>query len=606
MISISDKRECNGCCACVDVCPVNAIRLVTDAEGFWYPEIDREKCTDCSLCEQVCPELHPKAPLLQVGDSPVCYAARHTLFETRLDSTSGGVFSAFAEVVFAENGSVAGAVYTEDFSVRHIVTDHLADLKKLRSSKYLQSNCSELYKEIKRRLADGNKVLACGCPCQMAALRLFLNKEYDNLIICDFICRGINSPKVFHKHLDALEERFGSKVVSAKAKNKEHGWRSLTFKAMFENGEAYYGNGREDDFTRGYLKTGYYCRPSCFDCKFKNIPRIADLTIGDFWGVENVAPSLDDDRGTSLVMCNTEKGRAFFELSKSRLEILPAQLSDLEPGNRSLYRSIDVQQTGRANFFQDLEQMSFPQAAESHFPKLAERRLGIVVKIKAVIGRLRVLFQAMGLSPRAWTQFFWLNVFRKNSTVNLLKMHVIVPSKYCVFDIHSSAKIVVKGTVLFGYSKVRGSKMESRVRMDEKSELHFTDSYLAYADADIQIFPGGVLVFEGGPSAGCNIHCQIVCADRIHIGRCTLIGRNVVIRDYDAHNIVQKGYKIKAPISIGEHCWIGEGALIGKGVTVGNGSIVAARSWVVSKVGDKTLVAGSPAMPINTNIEWNV
>ena len=606
MINITDKKECNGCCACVDVCPVDAIRLVTDDEGFWYPEVDSEKCIDCSLCDQVCPELNSKDKRLAVGRDPVCYAARHKELETRLDSTSGGVFSAFAEAVFAEGGSVAGAVYNEDFSVRHVVSDNPNDLERLRSSKYLQSNCEGLYKEIKQKLDADKKVLACGCPCQMAGLRLFLKKDYENLIIVDFICRGINSPKVYRKHLDALEKKYGSKVIYAKAKNKEHGWRSLTFKAVFEGGRAYYGNGKEDDFTRGYLRTGYYCRPSCFSCKFKDIPRIADITVGDFWGVEKVAPSLDDDRGTSLIMCNTAKGTDFIDSIKDRMEMRAIELADIEPGNQSLYSSIDVPQDRRTEFFADVGKMPFPQVAAKYFPKSAAHKKGIKLKMKAVFKRLQILFRMMGLSPKAWMQFLWLNVLRRNTSVNLLKMHVIIPSRHCVFDIHPSAKIVAKGLVTFGFSKVRGSKMESRLRMDEHAELHFNGRFLFYADADVQIFPGGILAFDGGPSAGANMHCQIICADRIHVGRSTLIGRNVVLRDYDAHHIIQKGYKIKAPITIGEHCWIGEGALISKGVNIGNGAIVAARSWVVTKVREKTLVVGSPAMPVDENMEWRV
>jgi len=185
-------------------------------------------------------------------------------------------------------------------------------------------------------------------------------------------------------------------------------------------------------------------------------------------------------------------------------------------------------------------------------------------------------------------------------------MHFILPTKYCVFDIHPSAKIIIKGPVTFGLSKIRGSKLETRISLEAGTELNFNDSFTLFAGADIQVFKGGKLTFEGGPSAGCNIHCQIICADNIKIGRSTLIGRNVIIRDYDAHYIVQKNYKVMAPIQIGEHCWIGDGALISKGVTIGDGAIVAARSWVVTNVGGKTLVAGAPAMPVSKNIEWKV
>lgn len=606
MINILDKKECNGCCACIDACPVEAIHFVIDTEGFWYPEVDKQKCVDCSRCDAVCPELQTESPLLQVGEEPTCYAARHINKDIIKDSTSGGIFTAFAEAVFAKGGSVAGAVYREDFSVEHITTNNADDLPRLRSSKYLQSDCTGLYAGIKQRLIVGETVLVCGCPCQMAALRLSLEKDYENLVICDFICLGINSPKVFRKHLDSLENKHGSKIIYVKAKNKEHGWRSLTFKAVFEDGSSYYGDGRTDDFTRGYLHTGFYCRPSCFDCKFKKTPRIADLTVGDFWGIEKVAPSLDDNFGTSLVMCNTQKGRHFFDEIKGVHQVEQVTLSDIALGNRSLYKSIGTSQKGRSNFFNDLETMPFSQVALKHFPKSNTKLLRMKQILKINLQRALKFYQAMGHSPRAWFLFVWINFLRRNTDSNILKMHVIFPTKHCVFDIHPSAKITVRGPVKFGFSKVRGSKLETRIRLDADTELNFNDSFCVYAGADIQVFKGGRLAIDGGHSAGCNIHCQIICADNIEIGRNTLIGRNVVIRDYDAHYIIQKNYKVMAPIQIGSHCWIGEGSLISKGVKIKDGSIVAARSWVITNVEEKTLVAGTPAMPVKKDIEWEV
>jgi len=606
MISILDKKECNGCCACADICPVEAIHYVKDHEGFWYPEVDKKKCIDCSRCDMVCPESQTDSSILQVNEEPACYAARHYSEDIRRDSTSGGVFSAFAEAVFADGGSVAGAVYREDFSVEHIVTNNVEDLQRLRSSKYLQSDCAGLYVGIKQRLTEGETVLVCGCPCQMAALRLFLAKDYDNLVICDFICRGINSPKVFRKHLDALEDQYGSKVIYAKAKNKELGWRNLTFKAVFENGSSYYGSGREDDFTRGYLNAGYYCRPSCFDCKFKKAPRIADLTVGDFWGIEKVAPALDDNLGSSLVMCNTPKGKRFFDSIKGNFQVQQVTLQDIELGNRSLYESIKVSQAGRAEFFADLETLSFSQVAAKHFPQPSDRLFHLKEKLKKGLQRVSTIYRFMGLSPRAWVLFIWLNFLRRNTDSNIFKLHLFFPTKYCVLDIHPSAKIVARGPVKLGVNKVRGSKLETRIRLESETELIFSDTFFMFAGADIQLFRGGTLTFDGGPSAGCNIHCQIICADNIKVGRSTLIGRNVVIRDYDAHYIIQDNYKIKAPIRIGEHCWIGEGALVSKGVTIGDGSVVAARSWVVANVKESMLVAGSPAMPVSKNIKWKV
>ena len=195
---------------------------------------------------------------------------------------------------------------------------------------------------------------------------------------------------------------------------------------------------------------------------------------------------------------------------------------------------------------------------------------------------------------------------RKNTKCHLLRGHVIIPTPFSVFDIHPNAKLNIQGRLLFGYKKIKGSKLETRIRIEDGSTLNINDIFLVFSGADIQIFKGGVLTLEGGSHAGCNINCQIICASEIIIGKSTLIGRNVIIRDYDAHYIIQKGYKVSSPIKIGDHCWIGDGALISKGVKIGNGAIVAARSWVIRKVSPKTLVGGSPAVPIEDNIEWKI
>ena len=156
--------------------------------------------------------------------------------------------------------------------------------RSLRSSKYLQSNFTGFYKQLRGLLKKGENVLVCGSPCQMAALRSFLRKDYENLIIVDFVCRGTNSPKVWRKYLDTFEERYGSPVVYCKAKSKEYGWRNLTQKVVLANGKAYYEPKDSNNYTKGYLQTGVFCRPSCYECKFKGYPRIADITLADFWG----------------------------------------------------------------------------------------------------------------------------------------------------------------------------------------------------------------------------------------------------------------------------------------------------------------------------------
>ncbi|MBO7597380.1 MAG: Coenzyme F420 hydrogenase/dehydrogenase, beta subunit C-terminal domain, partial [Bacteroidales bacterium] len=319
MISIQNKIDCCGCNACGDACNKKAITFKTDIEGFWYPEVDKDKCNNCGLCEKVCPIINVKE--LKKNDLPqsVCYAAEHKNLEVVFDSTSGGLFSALADIMYKKEGYVGGAVFNDDFSVKQYISNDKADLPRIRRSKYLQSNFEGFYSQVKELLKNGEKVLVCGSPCQMAALRSFLKKDYEKLIIADYICRGINSPKVWRKYLDSFEERYGSKVVYCKAKSKEYGWRNLTQKVILENGKAYYETKDQSNITKGYLRTGVYCRPSCYDCKFKGYPRIADITLADFWGIEKVNTSMEKNLGTSLVVVNSQKGAKYFEEVKKRI-----------------------------------------------------------------------------------------------------------------------------------------------------------------------------------------------------------------------------------------------------------------------------------------------
>ncbi len=608
MIDLKKKENCTGCKACGDVCPKDAITFRTDKEGFWYPEIDRSKCVDCHLCEKVCPELNLKR-LRQTGTfKPEYYALLNKDLSVRLDSTSGGAFSLLANQTFQAGGYVGGAVYTEDFHVRHFLTDNPEDLKRLRSSKYLQSDTAGFYRQVKDLLLQGKKVLVCGSPCQMSALQLYLDAvDATNLIVCDYICKGINSPKVFRKHLDSLERKYGSKITYVKAKNKELGWRELTFKATFENGKSYYGTGTVDNFTRGYLRSGIFCRPSCYTCDFKSAHHRADITLGDFWGLEMVAPELDDDKGASLLICNTEKGQELFNSVKEQCLWKKVLFSEVLERNHHLLHSLKHPDVSRDAFFKDVDDLPFEQVAEKYFPitwkdKIPQR---IRNRISAIINLLVYMWHAMGCNPLIWIQFLKLNFFTKEVHSDILRGKFILPYSHCVWDIAKGAEIHVNGILFVGVKKFRKSRMETRILVGKDAVFNIDDDFAVWAGADIQIFPGGQLILRGGKGAGCNINCQIVCAKKISIGRRCLIGRNVVIRDYDAHTIHLKGYKIASAIKIGDYCWIGDGAMISKGVTMGDGAIAGARSFVVSKIPPRTLFLGNPAVQVEENIDWS-
>ncbi len=369
MIEIHQREDCNGCNACGDICPEKSITFITDIEGFWYPKIDKDTCTKCGLCSKICPELHPNSHKKEIKKEPEVYAAYSLDDVVRVDSTSGGVFSVLANRVFSENGYVGGAVFNSNYSVSHIVTNNRLRLSEIRSSKYLQSNSEGYYNSVKECLKSGEKVLVCATPCQIAGLKLFLGKEYNNLLTCDFICRGVNSPKVFHKYMEMQEKQYKSKAQFIKFKDKTYGWHNFSMRIDFENGERYCKDCSSDLFFQGYLKSGNFARPSCYSCKFKGVEHPSDITLADFWGIENHAPEMDQDKGTSLVLINSEKGYDFFMNCKEQMAIKKMQLQNAERGNPAIYHSLKPVKNNREKFFNALDKYSFDKVARIFFTK---------------------------------------------------------------------------------------------------------------------------------------------------------------------------------------------------------------------------------------------
>lgn len=610
MIQIQDKSKCCGCCACVDVCAHHAITLKTDIEGFWYPEVDKDKCVDCGLCEKVCPELHILDLKKNDFDKPAhTIAAINKNMSVRWDSTSGGAFSALADVMYAQGGYVSGAVYNEDFSVSNYISDNPDDLKRLRSSKYLQSKAEGLYKQIRELLRKGEKVLACGTPCQMAALRSFLRKDYDNLIIVDFICRGVNSPKVYRKYLDSLERKYGGKVVYVKAKNKELGWRNLTRKVVFDNGKAYYGVRMDDDFRRGY-HTNVFCRPSCYHCQYKGFPRMADITIADYWGIENVDKNLDNNIGTSMILLNSKKGIEYFEQAKDKFEWKETRFESILPGNIALRKPIEPAKIDRKAFFKELDKGTFDDVVEKYFPKQVKEPVFIKNKIKQFIKPYYHLYRILGFSCKAYFNYIKIN-YRKNSKCNFKVGNVIYTMPGVVFDIHPSAKILINSPMIYGDNTVRGLRIPTCLRMEANTKLiihggpltRYGDvPYIIRYGAYIEIVNGGKLTIGQG---ACNVGLTIMCAKEVMIGNGVRIGRNVSIRDWNGpHVIINDHYRNHAPVHIEDHVWLCSGCTIMPGVTIGVGAVVAANATVTKDVPPHSLVGGSPAKVIKENIEW--
>ena len=603
MINIINKKDCCGCNACGDVCGHGAITFKTDTEGFWYPEVDEDKCVECGLGEKVCPHLHVSELKQNDFEQPECHAVIHKNIEIRFDSTSGGMFTALAESVYKAGGYVGGAIYNDDFSVRHFISNEKKDLSALRSSKYLQSDASGFYKSVRHLLKQGEKVLVCGTPCQMAALRAFLRKDYENLLIVDFICRGINSPKVFRKYLDYLEDRFDSKVVYFKAKNKELGWRQLTSKVVFANKKVLYDTKDSSYFTIGYLRTGVYCRPSCYECPFKGFPRMADIMIADFWGAEHaVGKELDNDLGTSLVMINSQKGKTFFELMKGNVTEKEVPFKSILKGNPALLHSLGAPLVNRDDFYQDLNNLSFKEVAA----KYIENPVMLLTWRKKVKNTLRFLLnvkRASGFSLQTYYQNIKYNFFCKEVKNNILKGHYLLIHKHTVVVIKPGAVVRLNGILTLGWKKFASSRLETRFLVEPHAEVVVENGFSVGYGADIEVFAHAKLHIGGRGAT--NINTTIICGESISLGERVMLGRNVTIRDNNGgHYIARRGYQNSKPVIIGQHAWLCEGCTVMAGAKVGEGAIVGAHSLVTGHVPSFAMVAGNPTQLVDENVYW--
>lgn len=600
MIDIRDKANCCGCNACGDICTHQAITFKVDNEGFWYPDVNKDKCINCGLCDKVCPMLH--IDTLKTNDFaiPKVFGGYHKNIVIRFDSTSGGLFSALANTMYRQNGYVSGAIYNDDFSVRNYVSNDKKDLGRLRSSKYLQSNASGLYKEIKKLLVAGESVLACGSPCQMAALRSYLGKDYDNLIIVDFLCRGTNSPKVYKKYLESLESCYGSNIVYVKAKNKDKGWRSLARKVVFKNGSVYYGVGYEDHYRRGY-HLNVYERPCCYSCSFKGLPRISDITLGDFWGIEKIAPELDNDLGTSLIMINSRKGEEFFKKIENKIIYREFFLQDILPGNKpAIYDSISYPNIDRDSFFRELDVLPFDKLAMKYFPEV--NTVTWKSRLKSFVKKILIFIRDSGGHPSVVWKVFYFNSLRKKTYSNFFQGDFFFPLTHSAIDIDKDAILRLKGCLKFGVKRNKKSKMETRLLLEKDAILEVRGNNAIKNGSDIQVFKGALLSIGRGAM---NMGLQIVCSNKIIIGDGTHIGRDVWIRDNNGgHTVIQNGYSDSAPVIIGNRVWICSCVSITKGVTIGDGAIIAAHSVVTTNVPANCMVAGNPAKVILEHVIW--
>ena len=346
MINITDKQGCCGCHACYNSCPQKCISMHSDVEGFWYPVVDLESCTDCAICEMVCPVSCKET----VDNHPLAYACKNKDDEIRNQSSSGGVFTVIAESVIANHGVVFGAGFDGEFNVVHSWTDSIDGLSNFRGSKYVQSCIGETYKQTRGFLKQGRRVLFSGTPCQIAGLRSYLGKDYDALICLDIICHGVPSPLVWKQYRSMLANNQVLKAISFR--DKTFGWKRFSLRFTYNNDNEYLKDLISDGFMQGFLQN-VFLRPSCYHCSFKTINRHSDITLADFWGIEKVLPRFDDDKGTSLILVNSSKGKAMLLSVAVKMDYERVDMDQALFYNSAATKSVDYNPK-RARFFREL------------------------------------------------------------------------------------------------------------------------------------------------------------------------------------------------------------------------------------------------------------
>lgn len=323
-------KSCCGCSGCEQICPKNCISMQKDNEGFFYPIVDEDVCVDCGACVKHCP---------MITDAPRCsepkvYAAKYKDRESTFKSTSGGLFIPIAKNILSDGGIVFGCAYDENLVAKHIAVESENELCRLQSSKYVQSDTRGIYEQVKSALKSGRQVLFSGTGCQVAGLKTYLSRDYDNLLTVDIVCHGVPSPELFKNYIDYMGKKLGGSLTSYNFRSKEkRGW-DLYYKA---------DNGKKSKSDYGFFDSYYsaflYCktyRESCYECKFANKNRVGDITLADYWGIQKAHPEFYDENGVSLVLVNTEKGNKCLTKIKDKLDIIESDYDKASVMNSNL------------------------------------------------------------------------------------------------------------------------------------------------------------------------------------------------------------------------------------------------------------------------------
>lgn len=358
--TLSNMKDCTGCHACTNICPKKCIFMKYDNEGFLYPIVDYNICIKCKRCVIVCPIINN----IKSYNTPIAYACYNKDENIRLNSSSGGIFSLLAEKMIDRGGVVFGAVFNDNFEVEHKYIETKENIELLRGSKYVQSKIGTSYRQVKDFLESGREVLFSGTPCQIAGLKNYLVKAYSNLLTVDLICHGVPSPYVWQKYIKFRENKAGSEISKITFRNKKMGWKQYSVSFLFKNNTEYNKIYSNDLYMTAFLKN-ISLRPSCYNCRFKTLNRQSDITLADFWGVQNIFPEIDDDKGVSLIFINSQSGEKIYNEVLDNVEYKEVDIKNAVKYNLAAIKS-PVPHINREKFINDINIYTFDKLVNKY------------------------------------------------------------------------------------------------------------------------------------------------------------------------------------------------------------------------------------------------
>lgn len=337
MPQLASVDKCVGCSACASICQMDCLHMKRDDAGFVYPQlVVDEKCINCGRCATVCPILNENLIKNKFVKAYAAYSLDRLIQE---NSSSGGIFTELALKVLKRNGIVYGAAYDDEWRVSHVAIDKEEFLYRLRGAKYVESSLGNTYKDIQKHLKNGKLILFSGTPCQVAGLKSYLHKDYEHLICVDFVCHGIPSPLAWEKYVEAQKRSGGSEKIPIQInqRSKETGWSRYTYSCLIEYDDGTrYSAVSSDDLYMKLFCNDYISRSSCKTCNFKGYDRVSDITLGDFWGIWDIDPDMDNKKGTSLILIHSELGMMLFSDIKNKIKYKDVTLEETSKENPSM------------------------------------------------------------------------------------------------------------------------------------------------------------------------------------------------------------------------------------------------------------------------------